>query len=65
MRGPPDLKSERAALAGSPISQNHLPCTANPSEPIRELHVASLRRRFALGYYFATTVAPLIWGLPR
>jgi hypothetical protein len=24
-----------------------------------------LRKHFAVGYYFATAVAPLIWGLPR
>ena len=31
-----------------------------------ELQVRSLRRRFALGYYFAATVAQLAWGaLPR
>ena len=37
MRGPPDLKSERAALAGSPVSQNHLPCTENTNEMVPNL----------------------------
>ena len=65
MRGPPDLKSERAALAGSPNRKIHLPCTADTTETIPELQARSLRQRFPLGYYFAATVAPLIWGLPR
>jgi hypothetical protein len=67
MRGPPDLKSERAALAGSPESHsNSHPCIENPTETIPELQARSLRRRFALGYYFAATVAQLAWGaLPR
>jgi hypothetical protein len=65
MRGPPDHSSERAPLAGRPISQKSLPCIADSTETIPELQARSLRRRFALGYYFAATVAPLIWGLPR
>ena len=59
MRGPPDLKSERAALAGSPNRKIHLPCTENSTETIPELQARSLRRRFALGYYLAATVAHL------
>jgi hypothetical protein len=65
MCGPPDMKCERAALAGSPVSHSNNPCIENPTETIRELQARSLRQRFAIGYYFAATVAPLIWGLPR
>ena len=65
MHPPPDLKCERAALAGSPVSQSQLPCTANSAEAISEFQAASLRRRFALGYCVATALAPLVWGLPR
>ena len=67
MRGPPDLKCERAALAGSPESHSkNNPCVENPTEAVREFQAASLRRRFALGYYFATAVAQIAWGaLPR
>jgi hypothetical protein len=66
MCGPPDLKCERAPLAGRPISQNQFPYTENPTEAVREIQAASLRRRFALGYYLAATVAQLAWGaLPR
>ena len=63
---PPDLKCERAALAGSPVSQKSLPSTADSTETVPELQARSLRRRFALGYYCAATVAQLAWGaLPR
>jgi hypothetical protein len=65
MRGPPDPKCERAALAGSPNRKIHLPCIENPTELLREFQAASLRRRFALGYCVAAALAPLVWGLPR
>jgi hypothetical protein len=65
MRGPPDLKCERAPLPGRPVSQPTLRSTTEPSETIREFQAASLRRRFALGYCVAAALAPLVWGLPR
>jgi hypothetical protein len=65
MRGPPDSKSERAALAGSPVSLNRLPCIVENSEAVREFQAASLRRRFALGYYFATVIATLAYRVAR
>ena len=65
MRGPPDLKSERAALAGSPNRKNHLPCTDESTEAVTELQARSLRPRFALGYYFAATVAQLAFAVSR
>jgi hypothetical protein len=66
MRGPPDQKSERAPLAGRPVAKNHIPCTADSTETVRELQARSLRHRFALGYCMAASLAPLIWGVcPR
>ena len=65
MRGPPDLKSERAALAGSPDRKIHLPCIENPTEAVTELQARSLRHRFALGYYLAATVAHLAFAVSR
>jgi hypothetical protein len=63
---PPDHKSERGASAkGTPASQlNHIPYTTHSTETVPELQARSLRRRFALGYYFAATVAQLAWGAP-
>jgi hypothetical protein len=65
MRGPPDLKCERAARQGSPISHSDNPCIENPTETVSQFQAASLRRRFALGYCVAAALAPLVWGLPR
>jgi hypothetical protein len=65
MRGPPDVKCERAPLAGRPISQNQFPYTEDSSEMVREHQARSLRRRFALGYYLAATVAHLAFAVSR
>jgi hypothetical protein len=65
MCGPPDLKCERAALAGSPESHSNNPCIANPTEAVTELQARSLRHRFALGYYVATVVAQLAFAVSR
>jgi hypothetical protein len=64
---PPDQKCERAALADGPVSQNQFPCNTDIiPEAVREFQAASLRRRFALGYYYATVVAQLAFaGCPR
>jgi hypothetical protein len=63
---PPDPDARRAALADGPESHSDKPCIEIPTEAVRELQARSLRRRFALGYYFAATVAQLAWGaLPR
>jgi hypothetical protein len=62
---PPCPKMQRAALQGDPVSHSNNPCIENPTEAVTDFQAASLRRRFAIGYYFAATVAPLIWGLPR
>ena len=63
---PPDHKSERAALAGSPVSQKSLPSTVDSTETVPELQAQTLRRRFAVAHYLAVTVAQLAWGgLPR
>ena len=36
-----------------------------PTEAVADFQARSLRRRFAIGYYLAASVAPLISGLPR
>jgi hypothetical protein len=55
----------RPAANGTACRKSKLIQPDNNTETVSELQAASLRRRFALGYYFAATVAPLIWGLPR
>jgi hypothetical protein len=66
MRGPPDPNSERAPLPGRPDIASQKFHTEESTETVPELQARSLRRRFALGYYFAATVAQLAWGaLPR
>jgi hypothetical protein len=65
MRGPPDLKCERAARQGSPVSHSDNPCTEESTEAVIDFQARSLRRRFTLGYCVAAALAPLVWGLPR
>jgi hypothetical protein len=65
MRGPPDPKSERAALAGSPVSHSNNPCSEESTEAVADIQARSLRRRFTLGYCVAVALAPLVWGLPK
>jgi hypothetical protein len=70
MHAPPDLKSERAALAGSPVSQKSLPCTADITETARDLQARSplrlqtflLVRRLAISAPMAEALAPIIYG---
>ena len=66
MRGPPDLKSERAALAGSPVSQNQFPYTENlPKQS------PTFKRKICAGFFSfcratACTIAALAFaGCPR
>ena len=66
MRGPPDLKSERAALAGSPNRKIHLPCTENSTETIPDLQAEKLRRVYFFCHATACTIASLAFaGCPR
>ena len=66
MRGPPDPPTNKAALQGRLVRNSDIHTSNDNTETVREFQAASLRRRFALGYYFATTVAQLAWGaLPR
>ena len=64
---PPDPGIRRAGTRQSadPLSQIHLPCAADINETARDLQARSLRRRFAIGYYLAATVAQLAWGCCR
>lgn len=60
MRNPATLPSDEA------ISQLTLRSNVEPTETVSQFQAASLRRRFALGYYFAATVAYLAFaGCPR
>ena len=60
---PPDMR--RAALADGPVSQNQFPCNIDTiPEAVREYQ--ALRRRLALGYYYATVFTQLAFaGCPR
>jgi hypothetical protein len=65
MRGPPDPEMRnRPAGHGTAYRKTEFKHDES-TEAVRELQAASLRRRFAIGYYLAATVAPLIWGLPK
>lgn len=67
MRGPPDLKCERAALAGSPESHSkNNPCVENPTEAVTDLQAEKLRRLYFLCRATAVTIASLAYaGCPR
>jgi hypothetical protein len=65
MRGPPDLKCERAPLAGRPISQNQFPYIEDSSEALTDFQALKLRRLYFFCRTTACAMAPLIWGLPR
>ena len=65
MCGPPDLESERAALAGSPNRKADLKKPEENTETTADIQVRSLRQRLAVGYSLAASLAPLIWGMPR
>jgi hypothetical protein len=65
MCGPPDLKSERAALAGSPDRKIHLPCTEDSTEAVSDLQAEKMRRLYFFCRATASTIAPLIWEMPR
>ena len=56
--------SERAPLPGRPIAELKSSTHEN-TQTASGLQAQSLRRRFALSYFIATAIAPLIWGLPR
>ena len=59
------IQSERAALPGGPVSQTKIQ-TEDNSETTAELQLRSLRYRLAVGYSWAASLAPLIWGVcPR
>jgi hypothetical protein len=61
-----DPESEGAALAGSPNSQIHIPCTADDTEPVRDFQAASLRRLFGFCKATACTIASLAFAVvPR
>jgi alpha-D-ribose 1-methylphosphonate 5-phosphate C-P lyase len=66
MRGPPDLKCERAALQGSPISHSDNPCIEESSEAISDFQAEKLRRLYSFCRATAYTIASLAFaGCPR
>ena len=67
MRGPPDLKCERAALAGSPESHSKdNPSTEESSEAISDFQAEKLRRLYSFCRATACTIASLAFaGCPR
>lgn len=61
-------KAKPATVSSEPaliVEQLGGPLDKTNTEILGQLQARSLRQRFALGYYFAATVAPLIWGPPR
>jgi hypothetical protein len=60
MCGPPDPNAKRAALAGSPVSQNLR--TEDSSLAASDFQALKLRRLFALCQATACTIANLAWG---
>jgi hypothetical protein len=66
MSHPPDPEMRSPAAANGRANRKGSIEPEQNSETLSEVQARSLRRRFALGYYFATTVAQLTWGaLPR
>jgi hypothetical protein len=62
MRGPPEPKSERTALAGSPVSQSNNPCIANPTEALSDLQAEKLRQLYSFCRATAYTIASLAFA---
>ena len=62
MHAPPSPQSKGAALAGSPVAQNHLPYTADTTETIREFQARSLRRIYCFCHATACTIASLAFA---
>jgi hypothetical protein len=59
-------ETRRAALAGDPVSQLEDGLSNIETTPIAsELQAHTLRKRYAIAYTFACSLAPLVWGLPR
>jgi hypothetical protein len=63
---PPDRKSERAALAGSPQSQsNSHDCVENLTHAASELQAEKLRRLYRFCHATACTFASLAFAVSR
>lgn len=58
MRSPAALPSDRAKSQYLNQPQQNTQADLDKQEQI-------LRRRFAVGFALATSLAPLVWGLPR
>ena len=71
MTAPPDPNGNGAPSPDGAPSQKSSEQLAGPlnktnTETLSQLQARSLCQRYALGYYFAATVAQLAWGaLPR
>jgi hypothetical protein len=66
LHGSPGPEMRNRPAANGTAYRKELISTHNDSETLAESQARSLRRRFSLAYYFAATVAPLIFGVaPR
>lgn len=65
MHAPPSPSSERAALAGSPVSHSALPCIENPTEAASDFQAEKLRRLYSFCRATAYTVAALAFAVSR
>ena len=65
MGAPPDLKSERAALAGSPLAQKSLPCTSDSKSEALDVQAEKLRRLYCFCHATACTIASLAFAVSR
>jgi hypothetical protein len=65
MRGPPEQKCERAALAGSPISHSNNHCGEKSSEAIFDFQAEKLRRLYSFCHATACTIARLAFAVSR
>jgi hypothetical protein len=62
---PSPHNARRAALADGPVSQEERLNTAEANAAVTERQARQLPNRYAVGYCFACSLAPLVWGLPR
>jgi len=63
MRGQPDQKCERAALACDPVSHSNYHDTEEPSEAISDFQAEKLRRLYSFCHATACTIASLAFAV--
>jgi hypothetical protein len=67
MRGPPNPEMRRAVTrqSDSPVSQIHLPCTANNKPEALDVQAEKLRRLYCFCHATACTIASLAFAVSR